>query len=220
MKILMIEDDETIVYGVKTYLARYDMDVVAASRLGDVGEEQIRSADLLILDVNLPDGSGFDFLNWVRSFSKLPILMLTVKGDEDYVVKGLSQGADEYVAKPFSLPVLKARVDNLFKRLGPEEELLEFRELILDRQSKMAILRGDAVDLNRQEFDLLAMLLANRGRQLLRSQLIDEVWGFGDEVNDNTLTVAVKRLRKKLGPYGHFIKTVRGMGYFWEDGDE
>lgn len=220
MKILMIEDDETIVYGVKTYLARYDMEVVAASRLGDVGEEQIRSADLLILDVNLPDGSGFDFLNWVRSFSKLPILMLTVKGDEDYVVEGLSQGADEYVAKPFSLPVLKARIDNLFKRLGPEEELLEFKELILDRQSKMAILRGNAVDLNRQEFDLLAMLLANRGRQLLRSQLIDEVWGFGDEVNDNTLTVAVKRLRKKLGPYGHFIKTVRGMGYFWEDGDD
>lgn len=220
MKILMIEDDETIVYGVKTYLARYDMEVVAASRLGDVGEEQIRSADLLILDVNLPDGSGFDFLNWVRSFSKLPILMLTVKGDEDYVVKGLSQGADEYVAKPFSLPVLKARIDNLFKRRGPEEELLEFKELILDRQSKMAILRGDTVDLNRQEFDLLAMLLAHRGRQLLRSQLIDEVWGFGDEVNDNTLTVAVKRLRKKLGPYGHFIKTVRGMGYFWEDGDD
>ena len=220
MKILMIEDDETIVYGVKTYLARYDMEVVAASRLGDVGEEQIRSADLLILDVNLPDGSGFDFLNWVRSFSKLPILMLTVKGDEDYVVKGLSQGADEYVAKPFSLPVLKARIDNLFKRLGPEEEPLEFKELILDRQSKMAILRGDAVDLNRQEFDLLAMLLANRGRQLLRSQLIDEVWGFGDEVNDNTLTVAVKRLRKKLGPYGENIKTVRGMGYLWEDGDD
>ena len=220
MKILMIEDDETIVYGVKTYLARYGMDVVAASRLGDVDEEQIRSADLLILDVNLPDGSGFDFLNWVRSFSKLPILMLTVKGGEGYVVKGLSQGADDYVAKPFSLPVLKARIDNLFKRLGPEEELLEFKELILDRQSKMAILRGNAVDLNRQEFDLLAMLLANRGRQLLRSQLIDEVWGFGDEVNDNTLTVAVKRLRKKLGPYGHFIKTVRGMGYFWEDGDD
>ena len=219
MKILMIEDDETIVYGVKTYLTRYDMDVVAASRLGDVGEEQIRSADLLILDVNLPDGSGFDFLNWVRSFSKLPILMLTVKGDEDYVVKGFSKGADEYVAKPFSLPVLKARIDNLFKRLGPEE-LLEFKELTLDRQSKTAILRGDAVDLNRQEFDLLAMLLAHRGRQLLRSQLIDEVWGFGDEVNDNTLTVAVKRLRKKLGPYGHFIKTVRGMGYFWEDGDD
>lgn len=220
MKILMIEDDETIVYGVKTYLTRYDMEVVAAGRLGDVGEEQIRSADLLILDVNLPDGSGFDFLNWVRSFSKLPILMLTVKGDEDSVVKGLSQGADEYVAKPFSLSVLKARIDNLFKRLGPEEELLEFKELILDRQSKMAILRGKALDLNRQEFDLLAMLLANRGRQLLRSQLIDEVWGFGDEVNDNTLTVAVKRLRKKLGPYGHFIKTVRGMGYFWEDGDD
>ena len=220
MKILMIEDDETIVYGVKTYLARYDMDVLSASRLGDVGEEQIRSADLLILDVNLPDGSGFDFLNWIRSFSKLPILMLTVKGDEDYVVKGLSQGADEYVAKPFSLPVLKARIDNLFKRLGPEEELLEFKELILDRQSKMAILRGNAVDLNRQEFDLLAMLLANRGRQLLRSQLIDEVWGFGDEVNDNTLTVAVKRLRKKLGPYGENIKTVRGMGYFWEDRDD
>lgn len=220
MKILMIEDDETIVYGVKTYLARYDMDVVAASRLGDVGEEQIRFADLLILDVNLPDGSGFDFLNWVRSFSKLPILMLTVKGDEDYVVKGLSEGADEYVAKPFSLPVLKARIDNLFKRLGPEEELLEFKELILDRQSKTTILRGETLDLNKQEFDLLAMLLAHRGRQLLRSQLIDEVWGFGDEVNDNTLTVAVKRLRKKLGPYGHFIKTVRGMGYFWEDGDD
>ena len=220
MKILMIEDDETIVYGVKTYLARYDMDVVAASRLGDVGEEQIRSADLLILDVNLPDGSGSDFLNWVRSFSKLPILMLTVKGDEDYVVKGLSQGADEYVAKPFSLPVLKARIDNLFKRRVPGEELPEFKELILDRQSKTAILRGDAVDLNRQEFDLLAMLLEHRGRKLLRSQLIDEVWGFGDEVNDNTLTVALKRLRKKLGPYGHFIKTVRGMGYFWEDGDD
>lgn len=220
MKILMIEDDETIVYGVKTYLARNDMDVVAASRLGDVGEEEIRFADLLILDVNLPDGSGFDFLNWVRSFSNLPILMLTVKGDEDYIVKGLSQGADEYVTKPFSLPVLKARIDNLFKRRGPEEEPLEFKELILDRRSKTAILRGDAVDLNRQEFDLLAMLLEHRGRQLLRSQLIDGVWGFGGEVNDNTLTVAVKRLRKKLGPYGENIKTVRGMGYLWEDGHD
>lgn len=118
MKIAMIEDDSTISFAVSAFMKRYDMEVAILGSLEDAEEMDLNSFDLIILDVNLPDGSGFEYLKWLREFSDIPVIMLTVKNSDEYVLKGFETGADEYVTKPFSLPVLKARIDNLFRRIG------------------------------------------------------------------------------------------------------
>lgn len=116
MKILMIEDDSTIAFAVKTYLNKHNIETIIYNNLSQTENLNFNDFDLILLDANLPDGSGFNFLNWLREFSNLPVIMLTVKDEDEYVIKGLSQGADDYITKPFSLPVLKARIDNIFSR--------------------------------------------------------------------------------------------------------
>lgn len=221
MKIIMIEDDNTISFAVKTFLKRYEIETDVFTYLEAVTDIDISEYDLVILDVNLPDGSGFDYLKYVRSFSDMPVIMLTVKNTEEYVLKGFSQGADEYITKPFSLPILKARIDNIFKRKANKQEKIIYKELELDIQSKTAKIGEININLNRQEFAVLEILLENQNVNLIRERIIDTVWGYDFyEVNDNTLTVTIKRLRSKLGKYGNNIKTVRGIGYIWESESE
>lgn len=144
--------------------------------------------------------------------------MLTVKNEDEYVIKGLSQGADDYITKPFSLPVLKARIDNVFSRKIKKVNELTFENLSLDLISKQASIDGKDLDLNLKEFAILEMLLENQNINLLRERILDYVWGYDFyEVNDNTLTVTIKRLRSKLGDYGSHIKTLRGIGYRWDN---
>lgn len=220
MKFMMIEDDSTISFAVQTFLERYQTETDVFDSLEAAADADPGSYDLVILDVNLPDGSGFEYLAYLREFSDVPVIMLTVKDGEEHILKGFAQGADEYIAKPFSLPVLKARIDNLFKRKDEKKETLSFRELELDTKLKTVKIGNMNVELSRQEFAILEILLENRGVHILRERIIDAVWGYDlYEVNDNTLTVAVKRLRRKLGGYGDYIKTVRGIGYVWKCGD-
>lgn len=217
MKILMIEDDKTISFAVKTFLSKHGMETSVFESLESVEDIDINKFDLIILDVNLPDGSGFDYLKYLRGFSDIPVIMLTVKDAENYVLKGFSYGADEYITKPFSLPVLKARIDNILKRKEISKEELIFKDLCLDLKSMTARLKGEKIKLSRQEIAVLEMLLSNPDINIPRERIIDSVWGYDlYEVNDNTLTVTVKRLRNKLGQYGQNIKTVRGIGYSWE----
>lgn len=217
MKVLLIEDDASISYAIKTFLERHGFEIMIFHDLGSAEEVEIGAFDLLILDVNLPDGSGFDYLKWVRELSDIPVIMLTVKSEDAYVLKGFSEGADEYITKPFSLPVLKARIDNLFRRKESHSKELVFGELQLDFLSKTANIGNRSLELNKQEFAVLELLLENKNLNILRERIIDSVWGYDFyEVNDNTLTVTVKRLRSKLGEYGEHIKTVRGIGYRWE----
>lgn len=217
MKMAMIEDDTTISFAVKTFLKRYDIEVSIFHTLNEADKMNTKEFDLMILDVNLPDGSGFDFLKWIREFSEIPVIMLTVKSSDEYVLQGFSQGADEYIVKPFSLPVLKARIDNLFRRKELNAERIVYDELILDLSSKTAKINDCNLELSRQEFAVLEMLLENKDINVIRERIIDSVWGYElYEVNDNTLTVTVKRLRNKLGKYGAHIKTIRGIGYMWE----
>ena len=218
VKIAMIEDDGTIAFAVRTYLNKYDIDIKAYNDLASSENIKFDDFDLILLDANLPDGSGFDFLKWLREFSDIPVIMLTVKDEDKYVVKGLSEGADDYITKPFSLPVLKARIDNVFSRKIKKVDELTFKDLSLDLDSKQASIDGKDLDLNLKEFAILEMLLENQNINLLRERILDYVWGYDFyEVNDNTLTVTIKRLRNKLGEYGDYIKTLRGIGYRWDN---
>ena len=221
MKIAMIEDDNTISFAVSTFMKRYGMEVTVLDSLEAAEEIDLKDFNLIILDVNLPDGSGFDYLKWLRGFSSIPVIMLTVKNADEYVLKGFENGADEYITKPFSLPVLKARIDNLFRRKGMSNNEIVFNELNLNLSSMTAKLNNDNLELNRQEFAVLELLLENKNVNLIRERIIDTVWEYDlYEVNDNTLTVTIKRLRNKLKDYGKYIKTVRGIGYMWEDSSD
>ena len=218
MKIAMIEDDSTISFAVSTFMKRYNVEVVALDSLEAAKQIDLKAYNLIILDANLPDGSGFDYLKWLREFSGIPVIMLTVKNEDEYILKGFENGADEYITKPFSLPVLKARIDNLFRRKSMSNNEIVFNELNLNLSSMTAKLNNDNLELNRQEFAVLELLLENKNVNLIRERIIDTVWEYDlYEVNDNTLTVTVKRLRNKLKGYGKYIKTVRGIGYIWED---
>lgn len=221
MKIAMIEDDSTISFAVSTFMKRYNVEVAVFDSLEATKQIDLKDYNLIILDVNLPDGSGFDYLKWLREFSSIPVIMLTVKNEDEYVLKGFENGADEYITKPFSLPVLKARIDNLFRRKGMSNNEIVFNELNLNLSSMTAKLNNDNLELNRQEFAVLELLLENKNVNLIRERIIDTVWEYDlYEVNDNTLTVTVKRLRNKLKDYGKYIKTVRGIGYMWEDSSD
>ena len=218
MKIAIIEDDSTISFAVSTFMKRCDVEVVVLDSLEAAKQIDLKAYNLIILDANLPDGSGFDYLKWLREFSGIPVIMLTVKNEDEYILKGFENGADEYITKPFSLPVLKARIDNIFRRKGMSNNEIVFNELNLNLSSMTAKLNNDNLELNRQEFAVLELLLENKNVNLIRERIIDTVWEYDlYEVNDNTLTVTVKRLRNKLKGYGKYIKTVRGIGYIWED---
>lgn len=221
MKIAMIEDDSTISFAVSTFMKRYNVEVVVFDSLEAAKQIDLKDYNLIILDANLPDGSGFDYLKWLREFSGIPVIMLTVKNEDEYILKGFENGADEYITKPFSLPVLKARIDNLFRRKGMSNNEIVFNELNLNLSSMTAKLNNDNLELNRQEFAVLELFLENKNVNLIRERIIDTVWEYDlYEVNDNTLTVTVKRLRNKLKDYGKYIKTVRGIGYMWEDSSD
>lgn len=218
MNLILIEDDPTISLGVKTYLENHGMATDCFSDLKSAMDVSIDNYDLLILDVNLPDGSGFDYLNYLREFSTIPVIMLTVKGEEGSILKEFSSGANDYVTKPFSLAVLKARIDNIFRQSQSHYEELTCGLLSLDIYSKTVFIDHESINCNRQEYELIRILLENSGLNISRGQLIDFVWGGTDEeINDNTLTVSIKRLREKLGDYGKCIKTVRGIGYTWDE---
>ena len=221
MKIAMIEDDSTISFAVSTFMKRYNVEVVVFDSLEATKQIDLKDYNLIILDANLPDGSGFDYLKWLREFSGIPVIMLTVKNEDEYILKGFENGADEYITKPFSLPVLKARIDKLFRRKGMSNNEIVFNELNLNLSSMTAKLNNDNLELNRQEFAVLELFLENKNVNLIRERIIDTVWEYDlYEVNDNTLTVTVKRLRNKLKDYGKYIKTVRGIGYMWEDSSD
>lgn len=217
MKIVILEDDNTIAFAIQSYMKRFEIKTDIFDSLEAISDIDVHDYDLAILDVNLPDGSGFQYLKYIREYYDIPVVMLTVRDSEENILKGFDYGADEYITKPFSLPVLKARIDNIFKRRFQNGENLTFKELVLDLTSKTARIDNKNIELNRQEFDVLEILLLNEGLNVTREHLIDSIWGYNlYEINDNTLTVTIKRLRSKLGTYGDNIRTVRGIGYIWE----
>ena len=172
--------------------------------------------DLIILDINLPDGSGFDFLKKLRQTSDVPVIILTANDLETGEVTGLELGADDYITKPFSLMVLRARIDKVLRKLNHTANNSYTDDTYTFDFDKMEFLEnGNPVELSKTEQKLLRLLIQNKGQTLTREYLVDRIWTDGaDYVDENALSVTVNRLRKKLNAADH-IQTVYGIGYAW-----
>ena len=212
MKIFLLEDDETVCFGIKTYLENNNYIVKVARSIDESKEIFDYNFDLILLDVNLPDGTGFDFLK-IFNIESTPVIFLTVNDSEEDIVKGLNI-SDGYITKPFKLPILKAKIESVLRRIDRVEEKLNYKGLILDKKNYRCFLDGQDINLTLKEYEVLKLLLENRGNTLSRDKILEIIWDMdGDFIEDNTLSVTVKRLRKKLNDYDHVVETVRGIGY-------
>ena len=224
--LLIVEDDKSLNQGIALTLARDGLTVRqaydCASARSILGEERI---DLILLDVRLPDGSGFDLCRSIRADSQVPILFLTANDLETDVVTGFELGGDDYITKPFSLMVLRARVMARLRRDSVHgQERIALGQLVFDFGKMEYWKDGRPLILSKTEQKLLKALVMNRGNILTREQLMDKLWmNDADFVDENALTVTVKRLRAKIeddpaAPV--FIKTVYGLGYMWSGSEK
>lgn len=222
-RILIAEDDDTLAQGIRLALQSPDIDITLCGTLAKAAE-LLRgpSFHLLILDINLPDGSGLDLLRSIRQTGNLSVILLTANDLETDIVGGLESGADDYITKPFSLAVLRARVHAQLRREAPalaNGGVVEIDDFRFDFDRMEFRRSGQAIELSRTEQKLLRLLVENRGRTLSRGLLVDRVWTDGGEyVEENALSVVVKRLRDKLEETPskpRYLKTVYGIGYTW-----
>ena len=176
--------------------------------------------DLCLLDIMLPDENGNEIVRKMRRMpetKKIPVIMVTAKTTELDLVKGLEDGADDYIRKPFSVMELISRVKALLRRMEPEEiKSLELDDLIVNHEKHVVTLYGEVIELTFKEYELLIMLLMNKGIVLSRDKIMDKVWGMDYEGESRTLDMHLKTLRKKLGDYGNRIRTIRNVGYVME----
>jgi len=220
-RILVIDDDDNVRNLVAAYLEREGYEVLqAADGPAGVREAESSNPDLLVLDLMLPGMGGLQVARRLTASRRVPILMLTARGEEDDVLRGFDAGADDYLTKPFSPKVLVARVRAILQRRGPElppdEEPLRIGGLQLDRRAREVRIRGREVELTAIEFDLLRTLAEHPGWVYSREQLLEQVWGYDYLGDSRVVDVHVANLRKKIGDDPsdpRFIRTVRGVGY-------
>lgn len=219
-QILLLEDDIPLSQGIALALHASGQ-VTACSSLEAARELlQQQTFDLLLLDINLPDGTGIELCREVRQTSSVPILFLTARDTEYDEVTGLECGGDDYITKPFRLAVLRARVEAALRRAGQpaSDSLIKTGELTLDFDRQIFTRSGVSIALSRTEQRLLRLLIQNSGHPLTRELLMNRVWDGGDFVDENTLSVTIRRLRSKLEPDPKnptYIRTVYGIGYIW-----
>ena len=234
--ILIIEDDVTLAGGLCRALQNEGTEALYCTTLREAREllkkqqAEQEQYSLVLLDVNLPDGSGFDFLQEIKREYDICVIMLTANDMETDIVAGLNAGADDYITKPFSLAVLRARVETQLRRVQAQDRQKGERlnapeendDWIVDGAyrfhfPKMLFMHGEEqIELSKSEQKLLRILVENRGITLTREKLLDHIWSVDAEfVDENTLSVTVKRLRDKLSAQGR-IRTVYGIGYRWE----
>jgi DNA-binding response OmpR family regulator len=223
-KVLIIDDDERLNTLLTDYLGRFGFSVRTASH-PEPGLRALKSEapDILVLDVMLPDADGFSVCRKVRETSRLPIIMLTARGDTADRIVGLELGADDYLPKPFEPRELVARIQAILRRVANvgNEDTLRIGVLELNWMARSARLKGHELRLTSAEFELLGLLARNRGRVLTRDRIMDETKGIDWEAYDRSVDVLVSRIRQKLGDdpkQPAFIRTVRGTGYIFIGG--
>ncbi len=213
MKLLIIEDDKALNDGIA--LSFSGSEVLQAYSLEEARRFIDLKPDLAILDINLPDGSGLDFCREIRGFCQTPVIFLTANDMEIDIVAGLESGADDYITKPFSLAVLRARVNAVLRRKQTDGSVFSQGEFFFDFENMIFRSGDEPAELSKTEQKLLKTLVSNRGVILSRETLLNRIWSDGPEfVEENALSVTVNRLRKKLP--GLPIKTIYGVGYTWE----
>jgi two-component system, OmpR family, response regulator VicR len=221
LSILFVEDDDTIAMGVEYSLKQDGFQVSLAHRLEEARDQLKRQLfDLVLLDLGLPDGSGYALCKEIRAAGDTPIIILSARDEEASIVLGLDLGADDYITKPFRLRELISRMKAVLRRRGPVEasdRTLACGDVTVFTQQAKVYKNSREVLLTALEYRLLLTLILNQGRVLTRSQILGSIWDVDEDfVNDNTLTVYIKRLREKLedDPQNPaLIKTVRGLGY-------
>ena len=220
VKILVVDDEARMRKLVKDFLIKKDYEVIEAAdgqEAVDVFFDQ-NDISLVILDVMMPKMDGWEVLKEIRAYSKIPVIMLTAKGDERDELKGFDSGADEYISKPFSPKILVARVDALLRRsnLISEEEKIETGGIIMDKAAHTVTIEGKQIELSFKEFELLTYFMENQGIALSREKILNHVWNYDYFGDARTIDTHVKKIRSKLGECGDYIKTIWGMGYKFE----
>ncbi|MGM0901636.1 MAG: response regulator transcription factor [Bacillota bacterium] len=223
MNILLVEDDRTIASGLEYSLKQEDYETLVchnATSAKDVIHKKIAEIDLCLFDLNLPDGSGYDLCELVKKQHDIPVIFLTAYDDEVNVVMGLDMGADDYITKPFRIRELVSRIKTVYRRYNRQPQpknIIEIENIQINTLEGKVYKLGKEILLTALEYRLFLIFANHIGQVLTRAQLLDRIWDVaGDFVNDNTLTVYIKRLREKLedDPQNPtLIKTIRGMGY-------
>lgn len=224
MNILLVEDDVTLAMGIEYSLKNEGFNVKTAGKIKDAKEKISNShIDIILLDVNLPDGNGYELCKEVRLDSEVPIIFLTACDEEVNIVMGLDLGADDYIAKPVRVRELVARINAVARRKGVLSKDKEDNKIIVKDIKvlplKYEVYKGEEkLQLTSVEYKLLLLLIENSGNVLTRKTLLEKLWDIeGDFIEESTLTVYIKRLREKLkeDKINPYIETVRGIGYKW-----
>lgn len=212
MRLLVVEDDKTLREGIGEYLAEFGYTVIEVKDGREAISKFNNDINLIILDIQIPFVNGLDVLKEIRKKSKVPVLILTAFSDEEYKIEAFTNLADGYIEKPFSLPVLKARIDSLMKKNFGQIEKFEYKNIEINFTSYTAKINDEKIDINAKELEILKCLLDNEGQALTRMQIIDNVWKETEEIPyDRVIDVYIKELRKKLGL--DCIITIRNVGY-------
>lgn len=217
LKILVVDDESRMRKLVRDFLVKADYEVVEA---GD-GEEAVdlflqqKDIALIVLDVMMPKMDGWQVCREVRSYSKVPIIMLTARGDERDELQGFQLGVDEYISKPFSPKILVARIEAILRRTNQvsEEEVLSCGGIEIDKAAHRVLIDGKEIELSYKEFELLTYFVENKGIALSREKILNNVWNYDYFGDARTIDTHVKKLRSKMGEKGDLIKTIWGMGY-------
>lgn len=213
--ILLIEDNDTIIMGLKYSLEQENFKVISAQNVSEFnGKIDKNDIDLVLLDISLPDGNGFEICKEIKSKKDIPVIFLTAQDEETSVVLGLDLGADDYIVKPFRTRELISRINSVLRRYGHNESnLIQYKNIKIDTSSAKVYKDNEEIIFTSLEYKILLMLFSNQNKLISREQLLEKIWDIaGNFVNDNTLTVYIKRIREKLGDET-IIKTVRGLGY-------
>lgn len=216
-KILVVDDESRMRKLVKDFLAKNGYIVLEAGS-GDEALDifyEVKDISLIVLDVMMPGMNGWEVCKEIRENSKVPIVMLTAKSEEDDELLGYKLGVDEYISKPFSPKILVARIEAIFRRLGDDnkQEMLTVASIVLDKAAHAVSIEGEEVELSYKEFELLTYFMENKGIALSREKILNSVWNYDYFGDARTIDTHVKKLRSKMGEQGKLIRTIWGMGY-------
>lgn len=218
-KILVVDDEARMRKLLRDFLSTSGYEVVEAENGQKALEVFNINADisLIILDVMMPVLDGWSTLREIRKTSKVPVIMLTARGEERDELFGFELGVDEYISKPFSPKILVARVDALLKRCYPTSDLVtSYDGIVIDTDAHIVTIDGQNADLSMKEFELLKFLIDNKGSALSREKILNHVWNYDYYGDSRTIDSHIKKIRKKLGKKGEHIQTIRGLGYKFE----
>lgn len=218
--VLIVDDEDRMRKLIKDFLTKKEFKILEASDGEEalkIFEENSNKINLILLDVMMPKLDGWSVLRQIRQNSKVPIIMLTARGEEQDELFGFELGVDEYISKPFSPKILVARVEAILKRINPKTtELKDYGGIVIDPEGRTVTVDGKQIEMSLREYELLKYLLDNENIALSRDKILNNVWNYDYYGDSRTIDSHIKKIRHKLGKKGKYIQTIRGIGYKFE----